>query len=39
MGGMPAVNTWLSIMGWTLGNIAVASWLFAKYRRRVIYWL
>jgi lipopolysaccharide transport system permease protein len=39
MGGMPAVNTWLSIMGWTLVNIAVASWLFAKYRRRVIYWL
>lgn len=39
MGGTPAVDSWLSIAGWTIVNIAMAGWLFAKYRRRVIYWL
>lgn len=39
MGGTPAPEAWLIIGGWTIFNIIVASWLFTKYRRRVIYWL
>lgn len=39
MGGIPSLETWLIIAGWTAFNVIAAGWLFAKYRRRVIYWL
>lgn len=39
MGNVPDAHNWNGIMAWTVVNIVAASWLFSKYRRRVVYWL
>lgn len=39
MDGIPSSHTWLGILGWTAVNVVSSSLLFAKYRRRVVYWL
>lgn len=39
MDGIPAATSWFGILGWTAVNLVVSSLLFAKYRRRVVYWL
>ncbi len=39
MGGTASVHSWIGITLWTMANVAVAAILFARYRRRVVYWL
>lgn len=39
MGGLSDVRNWWGVLAWTAVSVAVSSALFAKYRRRVVYWL
>lgn len=39
MGDVSAAHNWWGILGWTAVNLVLASMLFSKYRRRVVYWL
>jgi len=39
MGGVAELHYWYSIFGWTALTLIGSSLLFAKYRRRVVYWL
>jgi len=39
MGGVAEAHNWLGILGWTAAILIVSGLLFAKYRRRVVYWL
>ena len=39
MGGVAESHNWWGIMVWTAITLTASSMLFAKYRRRVVYWL
>ncbi|MGJ7488834.1 ABC transporter permease [Variovorax sp. ZT4R33] len=39
MGGVASLHDWIGIGCWTAGCVIAAGLLFAKYRRRVVYWL
>jgi len=39
MGGVAQSHNWTGILLWTTGTLIVSGLLFAKYRRRVVYWL
>jgi len=39
MGGVAESHNWWGIGVWTAATLVVSSMLFAKYRRRVVYWL
>ena len=39
MGGEASLHSWLGIIGWTTAILVGSSLLFAKFRRRVVYWL
>jgi lipopolysaccharide transport system permease protein len=39
MGGVAESHNWWGILGWTAVTMTASSLLFAKYRRRVVYWL
>lgn len=39
MGQAPAASTWLGMLAWTVAALLAAAYLFAKHRRRVVYWL
>ena len=39
MGGVADIHNWIGILGWTALSLLAATMLFAKYRRRVVYWL
>jgi lipopolysaccharide transport system permease protein len=39
MGGVPDAHNWWGILGWTAVSLVASCALFAKYRRRVVYWL
>lgn len=39
MGGIATLHSWLGVLAWTGGSLIAATLIFAKYRRRVVYWL
>ncbi|RYE68174.1 MAG: ATP-binding cassette domain-containing protein, partial [Oxalobacteraceae bacterium] len=39
MGGEASLHSWLGILGWTVVCVTGSALLFAKYRRRIVYWL
>lgn len=39
LGGTASLHSWLGALVWTVAGLVVATLLFAKYRRRVVYWL
>jgi lipopolysaccharide transport system permease protein len=39
MGGIADAHNWIGIAGWTVAILIASGLLFAKYRRRVVYWL
>jgi lipopolysaccharide transport system permease protein len=39
MGGVSPSHNWFGIVGWTALNLVASSLLFARYRRRAVYWL
>lgn len=39
MGNVSPTSNWYGILGWTAFCVVAAALLFAKYRRRVVYWL
>jgi len=39
MGGVADAHNWWGILGWTALSLVVSGLLFARYRRRVVYWL
>ena len=39
MGNVSPMYNWYGILGWTAFCVVAAALLFAKYRRRVVYWL
>ncbi|MCY1376097.1 ABC-2 type transporter [compost metagenome] len=39
MGGVAHLHSWIGIGVWTVLCVSIASVLFIKYRRRVVYWL
>jgi lipopolysaccharide transport system permease protein len=39
MGGVADAHNWWGILVWTTLSVAVSGLLFARYRRRVVYWL
>jgi lipopolysaccharide transport system permease protein len=39
VGESPAPGTWRFLALFTLLNVAVAAWLYARNRRRIVYWL
>lgn len=39
LGGVAQMSNWTGMLTWTGVIVSVAAFLFAKYRRRVIYWL
>lgn len=39
MGGVSGAHNWWGILLWTALSLIASSLLFAKYRRRVVYWL
>ena len=39
MGGVSPHYNWWGILAWTVVNLVLCCLLFAKYRRRVVYWL
>ena len=39
MGGEASLHSWLGILGWTVVCVTSSALLFAKYRRRIVYWL
>ncbi|MNT32695.1 hypothetical protein D3C72_1685910 [compost metagenome] len=39
MGGVAHAHSWWGILGWTAVTVVAATLVFAKYRRRVVYWL
>ena len=39
MGGVADMHNWIGIVGWTALSLIISATLFAKYRRRVVYWL
>ena len=39
MGGVADAHNWWGILGWTAVSLLASSFLFSKYRRRVVYWL
>ena len=39
MGGEASSHSWIGILGWTVVCVTGSALLFAKYRRRVVYWL
>ncbi|MDA7417779.1 ABC transporter permease [Xenophilus arseniciresistens] len=39
MGGVAHAHSWLGMLGWTAANVVLASLLFKRYRRRVVFWL
>jgi ABC-type polysaccharide/polyol phosphate export permease len=39
MGNVPDAHNWWGILGWTAVSVVASCALFAKYRRRVVYWL
>lgn len=39
MGNVSDSHNWTGVLIWTALAVAMATWLFSKYRRRVVYWL
>jgi ABC-type multidrug transport system fused ATPase/permease subunit len=39
LGDIPAPGTWRFLAMFTLLNLTVAAWLYARNRRRIVYWL
>lgn len=39
LGGISAATNWWGIVGWSILTAGLSILLFAKYRRRVVYWL
>jgi lipopolysaccharide transport system permease protein len=39
MGGVADAHNWWGILVWTTLSVVVSGLLFARYRRRVVYWL
>ena len=39
LGGIVANSTWIGLLAWTVINILLASAVFSRMRRRVVYWL
>ena len=39
IGGVADIHNWIGILGWTALSLLASTMLFAKYRRRVVYWL
>jgi len=39
MGGTADMHNWIGIISWTAFSLLISTMLFARYRRRVVYWL